>query len=166
MEAVPRAEDVTLNPIEEDYKKVILIQWSIFWLVTAGIATTLICLIRSWQHLYVIIPVAFFLTCFAIFHLIILRKSARYKAYAIREHDVIYRTGWLVRSVKVVPFNRIQHCSVDEGMIARRYRLSSIRLFTSGSNDADVRIPGLKASFAADLRELIIAKTRDHGGAI
>ncbi|RYG36242.1 MAG: hypothetical protein EOO01_30920 [Chitinophagaceae bacterium] len=166
LEGVPRAGDLTFHPIESSFMKVKFIQWLILWLILFTIAVLLFIFVEKLQQIGVIATVSVILLFLAGFQIFVMRKSVEYKAYAIREHDVVYRTGWLVKSIKVVPFNRIQHCSVDEGAVARRYGLASIRLFTSGGNEADLRIPGLKAAFAADLRELIISKTRQHGSNI
>ncbi len=165
-ESIPRAEEVVFQPIEQSFLKVKFIQWLIVWLIVFVIAGALFIFVDDLQKPLVLVTVSVLLIFLAGFHIYALKQSVSFKAYAIREHDVIYRTGWLVKSVKVVPFNRIQHCSVDEGALARRYGLSSVRLFTSGGNEADIRIPGIRAAFAADLRELIISKIRQHGGSL
>lgn len=165
-EGIPKAESIDMHPVEHEFMRVKFIQWLLFWAIIIVIAASLIFFVDDLRETLYIAAGSVILVILASFHLYVLKKSVAFKAYAIREHDVVYRTGWINRSVKVVPFNRIQHCSVDEGALARRFGLSSIRMFTSGGNDADIRIPGLKASFASDLRELIISKTREHGGNI
>lgn len=166
IEGIPRAEDIPLQAIEPSFLRVKSIQWIVLWVIVLGIAAMLVFFIDDIREPVVLSIAGAIIIFLASFHFFVLKKSVAFKAYAIREHDVVYRTGWLVRSVKVVPFNRIQHCSVDEGAIARRFGLASVRMFTSGGNDADIRIPGLKAAFASDLRELIISKIRQHGGGI
>jgi membrane protein YdbS with pleckstrin-like domain len=89
-----------------------------------------------------------------------MRESFKRKAYAIREKDVLYRTGFIIRTLHVCPFNRIQHCSVHAGPIERQYGLASISLFTSGSEGSDLRIPGLTEGTAANIREFIMQKIR------
>ncbi|WP_350340360.1 PH domain-containing protein [Paraflavitalea speifideaquila] len=42
-------------------------------------------------------------------------KAFSNKAYAIREKDVIYRSGWIIQSTHTCPFNRIQHSAVTIG---------------------------------------------------
>lgn len=163
---VPRAEELIFHPVEQNFMKVKFLQWLIFWLIVLLVLATLFFLIEKFQAPAWITSVSLAIGLLAGFHLIVLRKSVAFKGYTLREHDLVYRTGWLVRSVKIVPYSRIQHCSVDEGVLARRYGLAAIRLFTSGGNEADIRVPGLKAAFAADLRELIITKIRQHGSTV
>ena len=71
----------------------------------------------------------------------------------------MYQTGWLVQSLRVCPFNRIQHCSVDVGLFERKYGLATLSVYTAGGNEADMKIPGLTTEMAASLRELITTKT-------
>ena len=81
-------------------------------------------------------------------------------AYVIREHDILYRSGWIVQRIIACPFNRVQHCSADAGPLDRKFRLSSITLFTAGATGADLRISGLKEELAQQLREFILAKIK------
>ena len=90
----------------------------------------------------------------------LMRESFNRKAFAIRDKDVLYRTGFIIRTLHVCPFNRIQHCSVHAGPIERQFGLASISLFTSGSEGSDLRIPGLTEGTAANIREYITKKIR------
>ena len=49
-----------------------------------------------------------------------------YMGYALREKDISYRSGWLWRSMVTVPFNRVQHCEIKQGLIDRRFGLSRL----------------------------------------
>ncbi|MEJ7911605.1 MAG: PH domain-containing protein [Chitinophagaceae bacterium] len=84
-------------------------------------------------------------------------------AYALREHDVIYQKGWLVKSTKVCPFNRVQNCSIQSGPLERRWGLASLVLYTAGSEGADMRIPGLLQNDAESLRQFILSKINGTG---
>ena len=84
-------------------------------------------------------------------------------AYAIREHDILYRHGWIVQRVIACPFNRIQHCSADAGLLDRKFRLSALTLFTAGASGADLRIYGLKEEMAQALRDFIMNKIKSDG---
>ncbi len=79
-------------------------------------------------------------------------------AFAVRDHDVIFQKGWLIRSIKICPFNRIQNCSIQSGPLERKWGLASLTLYTAGSTGADMRIPGLKQDEAERLRQYILSK--------
>lgn len=88
--------------------------------------------------------------------------SFKRKGYAIRTHDVSYRTGWMFRSVTVIPFNRVQHCEVVSGPIERLFYLSKLKVFTAGGSGSDITISGLEPNTAKKLRAHIIFTAAAH----
>ncbi|MCH8555312.1 MAG: PH domain-containing protein [Schleiferiaceae bacterium] len=88
--------------------------------------------------------------------------SFKRKGYAIRTHDISFRTGWLFRSFTVVPFNRVQHCEVESGPIERLFALSTLKVFTAGGSGSDITIPGLEPATAKKLRAHIISTAAAH----
>jgi membrane protein YdbS with pleckstrin-like domain len=88
-------------------------------------------------------------------------KSFSFKAYAFRERDITYRTGWLWRSITTVPFNRVQHCEVSQGVIDRYLGLGKLKIYTAGGSSSDVSIPGLFVEQATDLKDFIVEKIKE-----
>jgi len=89
----------------------------------------------------------------------LMRKSFTRKAYALRDKDILYRSGWLVQRLSVCPFIRIQHCSINAGPFERKLGLASISIHTAGTDGADLKIPGLQQETAHALRDFIMKKT-------
>lgn len=87
-------------------------------------------------------------------------KGFQYKSYALRKKDIIYKSGWLWRSVTTVPFNRVQHVSIDQGPVERNFDLSKLKIYTAGGSASDMTIPGLSPSTADYLKEFIVKKTQ------
>jgi membrane protein YdbS with pleckstrin-like domain len=85
-------------------------------------------------------------------------KSFPYRKFAVREKDVIYEKGWILRTTTICPFNRIQNCSVQSGPWERKFKLASLLVYTAGTQGADVRIPGLQQDEAEQLRHFILDK--------
>lgn len=159
IDTLPRAESIALQPIHPDYFKVQTAQWITLWvilLITAGLVYFFNPAMQ--QPLWAALLFGG-LIFFALLHYFLMSRSFKYKAFAVREHDIIYRTGWLIQSTRTCPFNRIQHCSVEAGIYERKYGLAKLSLFTAGGQEADMRIPGLTAENAATLRELVIKKS-------
>ena len=157
---LPKAEEVSLQRIEPSYWKVQLLQWLITSLVVLAVGTIAIYFIKKLHSsLFISLAAGAWLLLAAVQYFVS-QKSFNRKAYAVREKDVLYRTGWIIRSLHVCPFNRIQHCSVHSGPLERRYGLASISLFTAGSEGSDMTIPGLTEEKASALRELIMKKIR------
>lgn len=84
------------------------------------------------------------------------------KSYALREKDIVYKSGWLWQHVTTVPFNRVQHVSIDQGPIERNFNLSKLKIFTAGGSASDITIPGLRPETADYLKEFIVKKTQDE----
>jgi membrane protein YdbS with pleckstrin-like domain len=82
--------------------------------------------------------------------------SIRYKGYALREKDILYKSGVIWRTVTAVPFNRIQHVEKSSTPLDRRYALASLQLFTAGGSGGDLKIDGLTAKMAEKLRMFVL----------
>ena len=61
----------------------------------------------------------------------------------VRDHDLTFRSGYWVREMVTVPFNRIQHSEVSQGPLARAFGVCTLKLYTAGSSGANLRVPGL-----------------------
>jgi uncharacterized protein len=86
-------------------------------------------------------------------------KGFKHIGFALRSHDIIYKHGWLWRSIVAIPFNRIQHIEVHQGPIDRLFDLSSITLYTAGGSD--VEIEGLSPEQAESIKAYIMSKNQD-----
>jgi len=80
----------------------------------------------------------------------------RYKAYAIRQRDVHYKTGYIWRSEVSIPFHRVQHAEVSQGILERMFELSSLKVYTAGGESSDLNIPGLTPEKARSLKAFIL----------
>lgn len=160
---LPKAEELVLEPIDPNYRKVLWREWLAGWFLF-GIAIAIVLLFMEPIHDPIwIAAISAGFVLLALSNWIVIIRSFHYKAYALREHDIVYRSGYLVRSTRICPFNRIQHCSVDIGFIERKFGLASLSLFTAGGNQADMKIPGLKEEDAAAMREFITRKIGEDG---
>ena len=84
--------------------------------------------------------------------------SYRKKGFAFRNHDVLYRSGIIATSTMVIPYNRIQHVALHEGLVSRYYGLAKIEIFTAGGNASDIEIPGIEKAQAEDIKQLLMGK--------
>ena len=69
----------------------------------------------------------------------------------------MHQRGWLIRRLKICPFNRIQNCSLQSGPLERKYGLASLIIYTAGTTGADMRISGLLQEEADKLRHFILS---------
>ena len=77
------------------------------------------------------------------------------RGYLVREHDVVYRSGWWSRTVVAVPFSRIQHSEIQQGPLGRWLGYCTLKLYTAGAAGANLEIPGLSMDTARNIRRLL-----------
>ncbi|MFD0975787.1 PH domain-containing protein [Salinimicrobium gaetbulicola] len=82
--------------------------------------------------------------------------------YSLRELDIIYKRGFLFEKTTVVPFDRVQHVSVERSLLDKFLNLSTLKVFTAGGSGSDVNIPGLKPGIATSLKEEISERIARH----
>lgn len=87
----------------------------------------------------------------------------RYIAYGLRERDLIFKRGYLFRKTTVVPFNRVQHISVQRALLDKALGISTLKIFTAGGAGSDLEIPGLFPENASRLKDEISARTSGYG---
>lgn len=85
------------------------------------------------------------------------------RGYVVRDKDLVYKAGVLWRSVKAVPYNRVQHAETASGPVDRRYGLARLAVFTAGGSGGDLRIDGLSSDVAERLRAHIAIKLAGPG---
>lgn len=85
------------------------------------------------------------------------------RGYVVRDKDLVYRAGVLWRSVKAVPYNRVQHAETASGPVDRRFGLARLTVFTAGGSGGDLRLDGLSNDTAERLRAHIATKLGDLG---
>jgi membrane protein YdbS with pleckstrin-like domain len=159
---LPKIEEVELKPVSPSYLAVLRIELLISSIILLLIAVICIYFIRPLQQPRMILLIAVVWVLLVCFQFYVQQRSFSIMAYAIRDKDILFRRGWLVRKFRTCPFNRIQHSSISSGPLERRYGLSTLILYTAGTDDSDVRIAGLLASEALTLKEWINKKVTDE----
>lgn len=78
--------------------------------------------------------------------------------YALRDKDIVFKSGVFWRTVTAIPFNRIQHVEKDSTPLDRRFDIANLKIFTAGGAGGDLKIDGLSADGAEKLRVFILDK--------
>lgn len=79
-----------------------------------------------------------------------------YKAYALRQHDLSFRSGLFFRTCITQPILRIQHIELKRGPFERRIGLACLQVFSAGGAMHTFAIPGLTLAEAEGIRQLIL----------
>lgn len=163
-DSIPRAEEISFTPIEKKYLIVQILGDIIIWLVliiiSSGIRffpTDQFSFIKDYYP--IILGVLIFLLILTVIMDVL---GFRWKGYIIRERDIIYRSGLIFRKITHVPFNRIQHCEVNQSLLDRYVNLAKLKVFTAGGGKSDLVIPGLTNENATDYKSFILKKTGEN----
>ena len=152
---LPTLEEVIFHPLEEDYLVTERISFAIVVSVIIIFAVPLFYFIEALQKPAIILAALALFLVFIFLSWFATGLDFRYSGYALREKDLLFRSGWFIRKKKVVLLNRIQHVSIQSGPIERKFGLSSISIFTAGASQADFTIKGIKEETARNIKEWI-----------
>jgi len=82
-------------------------------------------------------------------------RVVRATAYAVRDRDLYYREGLIVRSLTIVPYVRIQYVDVQVGPLERAFNLATLTVHTASAGLSSTAVPGLAPETAAHLRDVL-----------
>lgn len=80
----------------------------------------------------------------------------RHISYRVNDAGIEIRRGVWWRSVIHVPRSRIQHTDVSQGPIERNFDLSTLHVFTAGTENAEVTLGGLAHETAMKIRDFLL----------
>ena len=85
--------------------------------------------------------------------------AARWRAwgYQLTDTELIIRFGVVVKVRRWLPRTRIQHVDIVGGPIERALGLRQIVIYTAGTREADVTVPGLREADAERLRSDLLS---------
>jgi membrane protein YdbS with pleckstrin-like domain len=91
--------------------------------------------------------------------------SARWRSwgYRLTETELMIRFGVLIKVQRWLPRTRIQHVDIVGGPIERALGLRQIVIYTAGTREADVTIPGLQTMVAEQLRADLLSWVETTG---
>ncbi len=154
LDTLPKYEEVQFNPLSAKYWNVVVVNLSIFLLCVAiGLVLLLISTEELGPYLYVS---AGSYVAFAAFLFVVYKASVKRRGFALREKDLIYKSGIIALSTTIIPFSRIQHISLDEGVVSRFYKLGKLQIFTAGGSSGSLHISGLDIEQAKTIKEILM----------
>ncbi len=84
--------------------------------------------------------------------------EARRRAWGLREHDLIYRSGLIVRRTVVLPLARVQHVETISGPLERAFGLVRLACYTAGGLSTDLVVAGLERDTAERVRHYLLGR--------
>lgn len=135
---IPDYEQIPLTNLHSEYKKIAHMSA----LIALGIGLVLLLVIFfvfDAVEKYCAIVGLFLIFVFVISYISI---NYKYKKYAFRQHDAIYKSGIVFQVTHIIPYVRLQHITIKQGWYAKRLGMATLCLYTASSN-GDISIPGL-----------------------
>ena len=157
LDALPAVENLDWQPLDSRFIRRMLIERLII-LLGIGAASLVPGFIFG-AAFDPALPVWFLVVLFAVPLLAWPFIAVPRRGYVVRDRDIVFRQGVLFRSVTAVPFNRIQHVETSNTPLDRKFDLSALQLYTAGGTGGDLKIQGIQADVAEQLRGFILEKT-------
>jgi len=157
-ENLPSVKAVVFNPIDRKYLKLIFIRHMIVGVIFSALGVVFVLLTdKDIPAYFQWIMGCVFLLLF-IYSLVISYLSFKFRGYLIREKDIAYQRGLIQYKLTSIPFTRIQHVELNQGVIAKQMGLASIKIYTAGGSSDDLLIPGLPIEIARKTREFLTGR--------
>ena len=151
--------DVDWQPVAPQLATVRLIGLAC-WAGPVIIALVVVCAI--WPFVWLIAG-AVVITALCVWQACLIPRRVRAMQYAVRDRDLFWRHGIMVRHLSVVPYVRIQYVDIHVGPIERAFGLSSLSVSTAAMALAAVVI-GITPATAAQLRDILTNRDKLTGG--
>lgn len=156
LDQLPKYEETTLTRPDPKYWLLLVINTSIF-LVMAGIGLFTLLILNNdmgtnwevWSALYVVFGVILFF---------VLSASFKRRGFALREKDVLYKSGIIAATTTIVPLNRIQHVALNEGVLSRIFKLGTLQIYTAGGSSGQISIAGIPIEQAKVMKEALVQR--------
>ena len=155
---LPQTELIEFEPLPKRYLNYRRLTFSILLLVLSAMW---IAPLIAGELIGVAISGAVWL-CISLLIFLFEKKRYHQKGLALREHDISYKEGVFFQKTVTIPFNRIQHSEISRGPIERKFKLSTLKIFTAGGSQSDLSISGLDPDRAQELKDFIAKSVAKH----
>jgi hypothetical protein len=156
IDLLPKYEETTLNKPHPSYWTLMLVN-IIAFLTILGIGLATLFLLNEKAAMNWIIWVVAYLI-FAIMLFVIYNASFKRRGFALREKDILYKSGVIAETTTIVPLNRIQHVALNEGILSRIFKLGTLQIYTAGGNSGQISIAGIPIEQAKVMEEALVQR--------
>lgn len=162
LDNIDRVENLAFAPLEKKYLKAHTAATALAWL---GLMLLPLFILLAddldGRNLIVICAEAVLLVA-GLVNLAILPRAYAYKGYAVREHDITYRSGIVFPKTVTIPFCKVQQVSVRQNPVSRMFGLYAVDVVSGAQTLAETVIPGLTREKAEEIKSLLIERTRNE----
>lgn len=156
LDSLPKFEAIKLHAPDRRFWNVIAINILIL-LILGGIGLSLFIYFNEAVKPYTLYFITGFIFLFLLIFLLY-KASFKKRGYALREKDIIYKSGIIAEKTTIVPLNRIQHVALGEGVFSRMYKLATLQIHTAGGDSGHMHIAGIPIDQANAIKEALLKK--------
>lgn len=153
-----RIEELIFEPVSPKYRSVQIASAVILYMMLSLLALLLLLTDIIWWC--VAAETVIVLVC--IINLIILRKAYLFKGYALREHDITYRSGVVFPKITTVPFSRIQQVSIRQNPVSKYFGLCALDVVNGAQDLSSLSIHGLTNEKADAIKNVITLRLNNN----
>ena len=152
-------EELSYTPLEKSYLKTQAVITALIWLGLMLLPLFLLLTDEFDGRNLIVICAEAVLLAAGLVNLSILPKAYAYKGYAVREHDITYRSGIVFPKTVTIPFCKIQQVSIRQNPVSRMFGLYAVDIVNGAQMLAETVIPGLTREKAEEIKSLLIERT-------
>ncbi len=153
---LPKYEATPLTTPNSKYWNIIVINLIIF-LILIGIGLSILITFNDEVKTNWIIWTGLFIT-FSAFLFLLYRASFKRRGFALREKDIMYKSGLIAETTTIVPLNRIQHVALNEGLLSRMFHLGTLQIYTASGTSGNIHIAGVPIEQAKAMKEALVQR--------
>lgn len=156
IDTLPKYEATPLTTPNSKYWNIIVINLIIF-LVLIGIGLSILITFNDKVKTNWIIWTGLFIA-FSVFLFLLYRASFKRRGFALREKDIMYKSGVIAETTTIVPLNRIQHVALNEGLLSRIFHLGTLQIYTASGTSGNIHIAGIPIEQARAMKEALVQR--------
>jgi len=162
LDTLPQIEEKAFRPIEIAYKLFLQIRNALLFILSLIIVSLLNIFGKLELDQWFFVAMYIAILILWIFSFMLVNIGFPRKKYLLRQHDLLYKTGYIFEKTTAIPINRIQHIEIRQSILLRMFKLSKLIIYTAGGNSSDLSISGLKPEDASFLKEHISKTISEH----
>ena len=162
LQGVDKVDELVYEHLEPKFVKVQTVLVVMGYLCVMLVPLSLLLINDFPYRMTLLIVIEAVLLLLALVNIWFVPKAYRYKGFAIREHDISYRSGLIFPKTITVPFCKIQQVNVGQGFVPRMFGLYEVDVVNGAQMLSSLAIPGLTAERANQIKELVMRKVKDE----
>lgn len=159
---IPEISKESFSTLDKKYKSILFIRLIIFLIIVSGALAAFLIFSEEKPPSILLFAIVLAIILIAVYSALIIVFGFPKKGYLVRENDISFQRGLIIFKSTSVPFNRIQHVEVNQGILAKVFQLASLKIYTAGGSASDLSVPGLPAATARKLKDFLSEKISRH----